>query len=166
MLINTVLPEAAKPEQTKTATPSLLQQTIVPDSGKTLSGVTIEPITSTLLTSLDSDFKPENIAKDANLFGLVGTHEGRGETAYATGTAKPVRGVNTINGLAFEPIGFSVTHSNGAHWGTFYAVNGNITSLTSVGIISQPSVGDGYFSFNYSGTSLYDFRWYAIGVKN
>ena len=46
---------AAKPEQTKTATPSLSQQTISPDSGKVLSGVTVEPITSTLLTSLDSD---------------------------------------------------------------------------------------------------------------
>lgn len=63
----------AKPEQTKTATPSLSQQTISPDSGKVLSGVTVEPITSTLLTSLDSDFKAENIAEGVNMFGLVGT---------------------------------------------------------------------------------------------
>ena len=64
---------AAKPEQTKTATPSLSQQTISPDSGKVLSGVTVEPITSTLLTSLDPDFKAENIAEGVNMFGLVGT---------------------------------------------------------------------------------------------
>ena len=63
----------AKPEQTKTATPSLSQQTISPDSGKVLSGVTVEPITSTLLTSLDSDFKAENIAEGVEMFGLAGT---------------------------------------------------------------------------------------------
>lgn len=67
---------AAKPEQTKTATPSLSQQTISPDSGKVLSGVTVEPITSTLLTSLDSDFKAENIAEGVNMFGVAGTHAG------------------------------------------------------------------------------------------
>lgn len=70
------LPEAggaAKPEQTKTATPSLSQQTISPDSGKVLSGVTVEPITSTLLTSLDPDFKAENIAEGVDMFGVVGT---------------------------------------------------------------------------------------------
>lgn len=71
---------AAKPEQTKTATPSLSQQTIVPDSGKVLSGVTIEPITSTLLTSLDADFKAENIAEGVDMFGVAGTHAGGGGT--------------------------------------------------------------------------------------
>ena len=64
----------SKPEQTKTATPSLSQQTISSDSGYVLSGVTVEPITSTLLTSLDSDFKAENIAEGVDMFGVVGTH--------------------------------------------------------------------------------------------
>lgn len=68
--------DTSKPEQTKTATPSLSQQTISPDSGKVLSGVTVEPITSTLLTSLDSDFKAENIAEGVNMFGVAGTHAG------------------------------------------------------------------------------------------
>lgn len=63
----------SKPEQTKTATPSLSQQTISPDSGKVLSGVTVEPITSILLTSLDPDFKAENIAEGVDMFGVVGT---------------------------------------------------------------------------------------------
>lgn len=66
----------SKPEQTKTATPSLSQQTISPDSGKVLSGVTVEPITSTLLTSLDPDFKAENIAEGVDMFGVAGTHAG------------------------------------------------------------------------------------------
>lgn len=81
----------AKPEQTKTATPSLLQQTISPDSGKVLSGVMVEPITSTLLTSLDSDFKASNIPSGINMFGLDGTltfatvHTGSGAPASTTG---------------------------------------------------------------------------------
>lgn len=68
--------DTSKPEQTKTATPSLSQQTISPDSGKVLIGVTVEPITSTLLTSLDPDFKAENIAEGVNMFGVEGNHAG------------------------------------------------------------------------------------------
>lgn len=81
----------AKPEQTKTATPSTSQQTINPDSGKTLSSVTVEPITSTLLTSLDADFKSANIPSGINMFGLDGTltfatvHTGSGTPASTTG---------------------------------------------------------------------------------
>ena len=70
--------DTSKPEQTKTATPSLSQQTISPDSGYALSGVTVEPITSDLLTSLDADFKAENIAEGVDMFGVVGTHAGGG----------------------------------------------------------------------------------------
>ena len=166
MIFNTKI-GGSKPEQTKTATPSLSQQTIVPDSGKVLSGVTINPITAALLTSLDPDFKPENIAKDANLFGLVGTHEGGGEIVYATGTGTTVRGVNTINGLAFKPVAVSVFYAgNNTHWGSCYVVNGNIIPFKGSGTISELSVGDGYFSFQYSSTSVLDFSWYAIGVKN
>ena len=83
--------DTSKPEQTKTATPSLEQQTISPDSGKVLSGITVEPITSTLLTSLDSDFKASNIPSGINMFGLDGTlifatvHTGSGTPASTTG---------------------------------------------------------------------------------
>lgn len=83
--------DTSKPEQTKTATPSLEQQTISPDSGNVLSGVTVEPITSTLLTSLDSDFKESNIPSGINMFGLDGTltfatvHTGSGTPASTTG---------------------------------------------------------------------------------
>lgn len=40
--------------------------------------VIIDPITSTLLNQLDSDFVAENIKKDVDLFGLVGTLEAGG----------------------------------------------------------------------------------------
>ena len=112
--------DTRKPEQTKTATPSLSQQTIVPDSGKVLSGVTINPITAALLTSLDPDFKPENIAKDANLFGLVGTHEGGSQIKMGTIYGPGVDGDNTsntitISGIGFRPSGF-ILFRDSAHW--------------------------------------------------
>lgn len=64
------------PEQgAQTITPSLSPQTIA--GGKYLTGEqTISAITAALLAQLDSDFTAENIAKDVNLFGLIGTHEG------------------------------------------------------------------------------------------
>ena len=65
--------------QSKTATPSLSSQSITPDSGYDgLSSVTVNPITGTLLGNLDADFVAENIKKDVNMFGVVGTYEGSG----------------------------------------------------------------------------------------
>lgn len=65
--------------QSKTATPSLSSQTITPDSGYDgLSSVTVNPITGTILGNLDADFAAENIKKDVNMFGVVGTYEGGG----------------------------------------------------------------------------------------
>lgn len=46
--------------------------------------VIIDPITSTLLNQLDSDFVAENIKKDVDLFGLMGTMEGG--SSFSTGT--------------------------------------------------------------------------------
>lgn len=46
----------------------------------------IDPITSTLLNQLDSDFVAENIKKDVDLFGLLGTMEAGGGVKIASGT--------------------------------------------------------------------------------
>lgn len=74
--------------QSKSATPSLSQQTISPDSGKDgLSAVTVAPVTKELLATLDADFLAENIKKDVDLFGLIGTLEsGGGSVEMQTGT--------------------------------------------------------------------------------
>lgn len=93
--------KAVKPEQTKTATPSLSQQTISPDSGYTLGGVTVEPITADLLTSLDPDFKPENIAGGINLFGMDGTRPAGAKVA--TGQITSSSYTLTVTGLNFKP---------------------------------------------------------------
>lgn len=93
--------DTSKPEQIKTATPSLSQQTISPDSGKVLIEVTINPITAALLTSLDADFKAANIAEGVNMFGLVGTHAGGDK--FATGTVNVLSNKLTVTGLSFKP---------------------------------------------------------------
>ena len=65
--------QTAKPEQAKSATPSLSAQTITPDSGKALSSVSVSAITKELLAQLDGDFVASNIMQGVNLFGLAGT---------------------------------------------------------------------------------------------
>lgn len=65
--------------------PTLEEQT---NNVENFSNAIIDPITSTLLNQLDSDFVAENIKKDVNLFGLLGTLEagGGGGTKISTGT--------------------------------------------------------------------------------
>ncbi|MBQ1363722.1 MAG: hypothetical protein IIY43_11855, partial [Oscillospiraceae bacterium] len=46
---------------------------VTPDSGCELTSVEVEPVTSGLVTSLDSDFKASNIRAGINILGLVGT---------------------------------------------------------------------------------------------
>lgn len=65
--------QTAKPEQAKSATPSLSAQTITPDSGKALSSVSVSAITKELLAQLDGDFVASNILQGVDLFGLAGT---------------------------------------------------------------------------------------------
>lgn len=65
--------EVRLPEQGKQATPSLEEQIITPDEGKAINQVIIAPITGELLEELDEDFKAENIAKDVEVFGKIGT---------------------------------------------------------------------------------------------
>ena len=57
--------QTAKPEQAKSATPSLSAQTITPDSGKVLSSVSVSAITKELLAQLDGDFVASNILQGA-----------------------------------------------------------------------------------------------------
>ena len=66
-------PETPKTAQTKTIIPSASTQRITPDSGCELTEVTVNPVTSALITNLDSDFKASNIRAGINILGLVGT---------------------------------------------------------------------------------------------
>lgn len=66
-------PSIIKPEQAKLASPSTEQITVNPDTGYTLSHVTVAPITGTLLSSLNEEFRANNIRKGTELFGITGT---------------------------------------------------------------------------------------------
>lgn len=71
----------------KTVTPALTDETYYPGTGEDgFSSVKVNKITGSLLNSLDSDFKAENIKSGENLFGVVGTYSGEGggsgETVY------------------------------------------------------------------------------------
>lgn len=84
--VQVVYADPEKPTQSKSATPSLSAQTISPDSGKVLSSVSVAAITKELLASLDTDFVAENIKKDVDLFGLIGTLAGGGGGDAVTGS--------------------------------------------------------------------------------
>lgn len=103
-ILNTInaLPEVL-PEQAKTVIPSLSDQTIIPDNGKTLSSVQVSAITKELLANLDSDFIADNIAKDIDLFGLVGTLESGGVTYGTITIAEENRPYTIAHGLGVKP---------------------------------------------------------------
>ena len=61
--------EPDKPDQTKTADPSVQSQTIRPDTGYELASVTINPVTS----SIDQNIQPQNIKKNVEILGTTGT---------------------------------------------------------------------------------------------
>ena len=84
--------QTAKPEQAKSATPSLSAQTITPDSGKVLSSVSVSAITKELLAQLDGDFVASNILQGVDLFGLAGTATGGG------GEVATINGRNVTSG--------------------------------------------------------------------
>lgn len=73
----------ANVEGNRNITPSLESQNINIAEYET---VTLDAITSTLLNQLDSDFIAENIKKDVDLFGLVGTLEAGGGGGIVKGT--------------------------------------------------------------------------------
>ena len=65
--------------------PSLADQTI--PANKYLTGAqTIKAVTGANLQALDADFVAENIKKDIDLFGIVGTYEGTGGESNVYGT--------------------------------------------------------------------------------
>jgi len=66
----------------KTLTPGLTAQNSV--DVKSYATVSVAAITKELLAKLDSDFVAENVKKDVDLFGLVGTLEGGGGSGGET----------------------------------------------------------------------------------
>lgn len=98
----------------QTITPALTAQSIA--GGRYLSGTqTIAAITKELLATLDADFVAENIKKDVDLFGLIGTLEGGGKLSYGTITIASDLELST---------GFSIQHNLGVipTWGCVFVM--------------------------------------------
>ena len=163
MIFNTT--SAGKPEQTKTATPSLSQQTISPDSGKVLSGVIINPITAALLTSLDPDFKEANIAEGVDMFGRIGTHKSGTPVAYGNinGTGSDTL---SITGLDFAPTRFYAiaTTSSGEESSVGYAYaikNGNSIARKTKGTVLSVTA-----TFSSNGVTIRAYKSYETTKWN
>lgn len=67
--ISSISGGGGKPEQSKTATPSTSSQTILPDTGYTLSSVTVNAVTS----SIDNNIKANNIKEGVSILGVEGS---------------------------------------------------------------------------------------------
>ena len=83
-------------------------------------GIKEEDINAELLQTLDPDFKAENIAKDVEMFGLIGTFAGGSQIKMGTIYGPGVDGDNTsntitISGIGFRPSGF-ILFRDSAHW--------------------------------------------------
>lgn len=116
--------------------------------------VIINPITSTLLNQLDSDFVAENIKKDVDLFGLLGTLEDGG--GFVSGTITPASSaIQTItHNLGKQPTGIaifcSLSASSNKKTGVYSVVgdeNGQYCSTYFSGVI------EGYLASPISGFS-------------
>lgn len=65
--------EPDKPDQSKRVVPSTSKQVVMADNGYELVSVEVDAVTS----AIDSDIKAENIRKDVEILGVVGTMEQR-----------------------------------------------------------------------------------------
>lgn len=98
--------EPDKPDQTKTANPSTQTQVITPDIGYELASVTINPVTS----SIDSDIQSGNIKSGVEILGVNGSvieKVGQNKTATpstSTQTIVPDTGYNALNQVEIEAI--------------------------------------------------------------
>lgn len=129
-----------KPEQTKTVTPKASAQTVTPDSGYTLSSVTVNAVPTQTKTATpsassqnitpdsgkflskvtvngDSNLVAGNIKSGVSIFGVAGSYEGSGGTTGG--------GVETCT-VTFQGMGTVKT------WATVVDENGLITAEEAV----------------------------------
>ena len=133
--------EPAKEEQTKTVTdPNFSSGNVVvtPDSGKVLTQVTVVK---------DIDLVPENIVKDVNIFGVVGTAETGGSTLPKLAT--PVFHTSYIEGIGW------LATPNATMYKVYYG--GTPTK-------ASPFVSTSLLSVSASGT--YDNTYRILNEKN
>lgn len=130
--------ESISPElQGKTVDPSISQITVEPDQGYDgLSSVTVNPIDS----SLDPDLSPENIKKDVEIFGVIGTYEGQqinnqSKTVDSSTTiqyVQPDQGYTGLDYVAVNPYTVESDSSTLTQNGTYVFTPDNADALSQV----------------------------------
>ena len=114
--------------------PTLEEQT---NNVENFSNAIIDPITSTLLNQLDSDFVAENIKKDVDLFGLVGTLEAGGSSAIEPYIEENYNSSQQLTAAVLHG------HSNIRNYAFYYC-----SGLTSVTIPNNVT-SIGHYAFYY-----------------
>lgn len=116
------------------------------------SNAIIDPITSTLLNQLDSDFVAENIKKGVDLFGLLGTLEagGGGGFQVALGTFTPAE-TTSLNSI--PPI--SIEHNAGFTPDVFIFYNATASTYGILAISAKKDILWGTGGSSYTCYAMY-----------
>lgn len=139
--------------ENKVVTPSLVEQIITASEGKTLDTVTVNAVTGSLLSSLDSNFTASNIANGVTIFGLTGTYSS-GQSAI-----KKYIGSFNINDTSapwpststYIPTDLNAKPSNGM-LAIHIGVQGTSNSFMQVFVINGNKEWE---SYAYAGSSSY-----------
>jgi len=90
--------ETDKPDQTKEVTPTTTSQSVTPDTGYELVEVTVKGVTS----DIDENITAENIKKDVEILGVVGTYKGTDDLNLQTKTVNPTSDSSGVSVYADE----------------------------------------------------------------
>lgn len=124
--------------ETKTITPSTSEQTEQASSGKVISSVTVNAVTS----DIDSNISAENIKKDVTILGVTGTLEQGIDTADATATAGDILDTKTayVNGqkitgtIPFIEVEDQILDASNT---SYQIPNGYHSGLTTVSVVLE-----------------------------
>lgn len=138
-----------------TVAPSTSEQTVCASGVYTTGEQKVSAITKELLASLDADFIADNIKKDVDLFGLIGTLEaggGGGSSNIATGT------FTTTDDITSNIV---INHNLGVKPKFIIVVSSNAEAYTG----SNPILLSFYYIYEYQ-TGIYGHKYQNPNSKN
>lgn len=166
-------PEVPKTAQTKRITPSMATQTVMPDTGCELTSVEVAPVTSSLITTLDSEFRASNIRAGVDILGLVGTLNPEGDSFDPTpwadvevgqitpGSAQSSFAVDTSKGTPRGLI-ISLADKNGVSQTTNCLINASWASSPAQSVYARSVC----YATSYSTSQTTSYPTYSNGSFN